>query len=749
MVSLSLAAAAAMVCMSFVAALPAIATQPPTTRDLTTGADEALTTITLVSGDLVRVSEADGRTSVRMTPLAGRAGGFGYSQHVDGTGDHHLWPTQVIPLIGELLDPRLFDLTALERAGFADDRQALRLVVEHDGSAELPPGVDLVEAMPGADAWRVTVDVAGRHALGEALADAADDRDALAGITSIELDDAVRIAPEPGIESGSGEDARPRLTIELSAREPGADFRGALYLVSVDHDGVRRVWPVSHRRSTIELGVAKGTYRVVFQSEQLVDGRPALVDVSVTDFDVDGATTVRLDGADAAEVAVDVGRPYNRRDGMIGGTITSESEVVIIPFSTQINGVDGLRIFAAPTDPPSAGVHDFETIQNLVTDGASYHLRYLETQGIPADLVYAPAPRDLAKIDNTFHADVPGRDYLMQACYACQSWFTLEGSVFAVEVGNRHTAWATPGPWSLAVFAGDTEGEAGLQHEEDWAAGPRELTWFAAPVRPGSDRALVFLYYERLWFGVNSFMDPDYNSQALWYGLTPGLDTVWYEVRANGEVIATGDDDLRHDIFVPGGESQVDVRLEVDRDAPWWLSAPSTSTHWRFTINADIGGELVFPTMLQVDYGVETDLLNHAATPTEVDFHAFLPSSEGDTASIVSFEAWSSFDDGATWDVINLDDLGSGSFNGVVPDDRSCVDPCRVSLRVLAEDADGSTLEQTIIDAFERDGGPAPSPTLPPTGATDASRLMGVGTFALLAGALLIGLAARRVRRAA
>ena len=50
-------------------------------------------------------------------------------------------------------------------------------------------------------------------------------------------------------------------------------------------------------------------------------------------------------------------------------TITSESEVVIIPFSTQINGVDGLRIFAASTDPPSAGVHDFETIQNLVADG--------------------------------------------------------------------------------------------------------------------------------------------------------------------------------------------------------------------------------------------------------------------------------------------------------------------------------------------------------------------------------------------
>src|SRR5689334_18996239 len=90
--------------------------------------------VTLLTGDIVRVHTVTGRPPmVSVTPGAGRRKTqFVKSVRPDGTVT--VIPVDVGPLVGKVLDPALFDVTALIKDGDDDARRSdLPLIVQTTG----------------------------------------------------------------------------------------------------------------------------------------------------------------------------------------------------------------------------------------------------------------------------------------------------------------------------------------------------------------------------------------------------------------------------------------------------------------------------------------------------------------------------------------------------------------------------------------------------------------------------------------
>ncbi len=134
--------------------------------------------VTLVTGDRVRVSGATGgRQTVTVVPAAGRRTRF---QVTEREGETYVVPQDVAALIPRVLDPALFNVSALIEDGYAG--RPLPLIVS--GSRSAPPGTDLTRRLESVDAVAVDVDAGAR--LGRAL------RARSSGVEQVRLDRRVR-----------------------------------------------------------------------------------------------------------------------------------------------------------------------------------------------------------------------------------------------------------------------------------------------------------------------------------------------------------------------------------------------------------------------------------------------------------------------------------------------------------------------------------------------------------------------------
>lgn len=127
---------------SLLCAQPLGAAATPTPE--TTVATPALTevparsaSVTLITGDRITMATApDGTTSYTAVPPEGAAPGRILTRSDDG-GDAYFYPSDVIGQVGTVLDPELFNVSALIRDGFDDaHRDSLPLIVQHAATAE-------------------------------------------------------------------------------------------------------------------------------------------------------------------------------------------------------------------------------------------------------------------------------------------------------------------------------------------------------------------------------------------------------------------------------------------------------------------------------------------------------------------------------------------------------------------------------------------------------------------------------------
>lgn len=122
---------------------------------------ETMLTATLLTGDHVTVTlSADGHSSVTVDSAAGSGSSFYQQYRYDD--DVYVIPSEASPLIPELLDPELFNVTKLAEAGYTE---ATSVIVQYEPGPRTMSSADgmrITAQLPSIDAVAATIEPAGQ-----------------------------------------------------------------------------------------------------------------------------------------------------------------------------------------------------------------------------------------------------------------------------------------------------------------------------------------------------------------------------------------------------------------------------------------------------------------------------------------------------------------------------------------------------------------------------------------------------------
>ena len=112
------------------------AATPPTSGDAN-GDTSAIASVTLVTGEVVHLVGTPGSTGVPVVEVVGDRSAVAI--HTDSAGDVHVLPADLLARASGRIDPQLFNVSALARAGYGVNGNLLPLRVMYaDGTVELP-----------------------------------------------------------------------------------------------------------------------------------------------------------------------------------------------------------------------------------------------------------------------------------------------------------------------------------------------------------------------------------------------------------------------------------------------------------------------------------------------------------------------------------------------------------------------------------------------------------------------------------
>lgn len=320
-------------------------------------------------------------------------------------------------------------------------------------------------------------------------------------------------------------------------------------------------------------------------------------------------------------------------------------------------------------------------------------------------LVYKPTKGDLARVDARYYAAAGGRQ-----AEGYRSDFTLSPSFNFPEAewhpGTR-TEWVTPGqvwrefhtqgvdtplPWSM------------VSGDNTYAKGSTtRLDWFAPATRPGQSES--FGVYNSRW---QNYMTWNVQAWASASGaMRLGGYLPWGETPSHLQVFQG--DTLIHDNPVSGDMQWVEVpagnlpyRTVLDVERPGDLFRLSTRTHTEWTFMSDtVDSDFFEPfSVLNLDYGLETDL--HGDVKANATQQIALKPVSTDLGTVpgavttVTLDV--SYDDGATWQKVTLTKGTDGSWTGSF---RTAKKPGGfVSLRASAGTDSGFSVKNEIIRAY-------------------------------------------------
>ncbi|WP_405870169.1 S8 family serine peptidase [Streptomyces zaomyceticus] len=320
-------------------------------------------------------------------------------------------------------------------------------------------------------------------------------------------------------------------------------------------------------------------------------------------------------------------------------------------------------------------------------------------------LVYKPSKADLARIDARYYAAAGGR-----IAEGYRSDFTLSPSFNLPELewhpGTR-TEWVTPGqvwrefhtqgvdgplPWSM------------VSGDNTYAKGSTtRLDWFAPAVRPAQSES--FGVYNSRW---QNYMT--WNVQA-WASASDtmrlGGYLPWGETPSHLQIFQG--DTLIHDnpvsgdmqwVEVPAGNRPYRAVLDVERPGDLFRLSTRTHTEWDFmsdTVDSDFFEPF---SVLNLDYGLETDLHGDvkAGTTQKITLKPVSMNLGTVPGNVTKVTLDVSYDDGAGWQKVTLTKRADGSWTGSF---RTAGKPGGfVSLRASAGTDRGFGVKNEIIRAY-------------------------------------------------
>jgi hypothetical protein len=713
-------------------------------------------TVTLITGDVVRVQTVPGGLPLVSVQRRPGGGNVIISKFVSASGQIEVVPQDVVPLLGRVLDPALFDVTTLIASG--DDnahRSYLPLTVQGQGGQAaaavtaagltLSPGArpsatgTLAAREPRSDDAKMArvLDAMARAVLRPGQAGPS----ATLGVRHIWL--AQKAAARYGAETGAAPaaaSAAPTVTLTLNATAIPGTAAGQMsafaFVVNIGNPELfdNEVQVDSDGTATVQ--VPAGRYWISGNVDDFTNpNAPRAAWVGQPEVTVSQDTTVALDGAAAVPITASVtGHPtvmtsagfHIDRDlagEIFGGLMDGD----IYAFGSAGSNVAG-ELFAQPTGTASTGTFNAAADFQLSSPSGTaqpyvYDLYYPVGNQVPRSLAYTATPSDqagFARFNEQFYAvdgstaSVQDTRYGLTQVGAVTGGLTVE-DVSAVPGGSTLTEYLSTGPgirWSdeaappltgqpPSIWVTEVPGffrySPGSQHTVQWARQPFRPGPYSNTVQSLSSCSPLptVRFPGAINVQLTDLQDVTDGYDCLRF--IPGwsqLTSRTMQLYQGSKLIGTKHASVAN-FLVP--EAPATYRLVYTDDTSKVLPVSTqTQTTWTFRSAAPPGGNVVRIPLLLVDYALPLNLDNQPDGSTAVFTVARMAGTP--SAPVTGFWLWTSLDNGKTWQAARVHRLGGGRFAATLPQAASGQ---AVALRVQATDAGGSGIDQTIMTAYQ------------------------------------------------
>ncbi|WP_460335703.1 S8 family serine peptidase [Actinoallomurus acanthiterrae] len=458
--------------------------------------------------------------------------------------------------------------------------------------------------------------------------------------------------------------------------------------------------------------VAAGRYAVLGNVDSYVDRktnayRTALV--GTAEVNVDRDTTVALDASKAEPVKIAAPGASNATDVLVHAERGTPDGIWGFDILT-LNSSISPNVYTNPIESPQTGTLQVYVGARVSSDDGKtvYDLLHGIGSGVPEKIDYTADPKDLARVDERFHAlggdttkPVWQKRYGVTPAGALTT--EVSGNVAAGSARTDYVSAETGIGWLEEAAPPNNAGldswapqvplrhySAGSSYADDWARQPiRPGPYSATGVTPSvcvpgpTTRARGNIHVELV-----DLQDRIDGFDCV-QGDMDGVSTRTMKLYANGTLAGT----TTHyygDFTVPATAGTYQLVYDLDASKVLPVSG-KTSTTWTFRSKP---GETRVP-LLTVDYALPLDLLNHPDGDTATFTVARVKGSAA--AKATGLKLWTSLDDGTTWQPATVTYAGNGKYTGTLP--KAGKDQ-GVSLRVQATDNGGGKIDQTIIRAY-------------------------------------------------
>jgi hypothetical protein len=713
--------------------------------------------ILLVNGDRAVLGSAAGGHTTSIVRPPGASGPAG-ELSVLRTGQHtFLFPRAALPYLGRGLDLSLFEASALRHA---EHGGRLPVTLRYRGRLGAVPGVTITHRGTGVAQGYLTASSApafGAALARQMLADHARGsygRDGLfAGGLSIGLPGAPvtpRAATAPGTAGGPHRAGFPLHTLTVRGiNQAGHPDTGDMVFVANVTDPVRFSDPVETTsffyHGTAKFSVPDGTYWAF--GDFLGPGGSERLDL-LPQFTVRGNAAVTVSSRAATSKTTFVTPRPSKGAGaltfsMVRGSKTGGNEWIFF-------GGDSLWINQV-SRPPTAGYFDVATSTALTSPAGAgtpyvYALDFPAPPGTIPSQHFVVRPADLATVHERYY-QAPAQEggWLSLGGTAAQArTLGAGGTSTQVRLPGQQILYLTAHPamaWHTSYFlngvsSGQTSAfrryHGGQDRSENWNAYPLHpapnvvlpgTSFMTGPVLPSASRAKNTLVLDITPFSDNTFGHTGAGFQDN-FGKGHNVSGS-YALYQNGTKIKSGKapQSFLGDLFVRAAISSKPAQIKFVMTASRQGKAPNLSSAsqdaWTWPSRPDptatvpapwyCGGRVVNHKIVFDRHCAIQDMMTLRYAVAGLSLHGTTAAGRqalgitvshlplGPAAKITDATLQVSYNKGSTWHNATLTRTGASQFHGSYTAPAATA----VSLRVTARDAEGATVTETILGAYQ------------------------------------------------
>ncbi|MEU5696208.1 S8 family serine peptidase [Actinosynnema sp. NPDC020468] len=401
--------------------------------------------------------------------------------------------------------------------------------------------------------------------------------------------------------------------------------------------------------------------------------------------------TTRVDRTDArfllGELLLVSGDAKGDRTSPLGWFSQPDQHVYLVPSGRQVTDHVFSLVYRATLTAP-------DTV---------YHLAFVNRGGIPTGR-FTARDRDLARVDARYYAQ--GAPTLgLRGDYALIDSPGANSGIYQaypITIPSRRTEFYTAAAdttWQhlTAMFPPDASDVENSVSYRTYRPGRYRTNWNRAPVGPafGSAGLGFGVFRTGGTFSVDLTLlsggDPDH------FTLLPAAATGRTELSRDGVSLGVRETAGTAVFDIPDSPGVYTLRAQADRAVPWSVIGTHADVTWTFH-EAGAADPKPAP-LLVVRTAAEVDEQGRAPAGRVFPIRVFAQHQPGTPATrITAVKVESSADDGATWRTAPTVTDATGAGVALV---RHPSAPGFTSLRITARDADGNSVTQTVIRAYQ------------------------------------------------